>query len=212
MSLSARGGVVSGFVALAVGVFVAGASASTRLSRLPAATFHFRLVDEQVGATYGADQTSTMAAVPPIPPLVCGCLLKLVRPTISTVRQSQSSWGLGSRLAHITKNKPPVGTTFSFALNEPATVKFAFTQKAAGHNVGGTCIAQTNTNRHGHARKPAVTCGALKFTGHAGTNKVSFQGRISRAKKLQPGTYTLIITATNILSSSPKQLSFTIVK
>jgi hypothetical protein len=59
-----------------------------------------------------------------------------------------------------------------------------------------------------------VTKGTLSFTGHAGTNHVSFQGRISRSKRLQLGTYTLIITATNAAGqgSSPKQLTFTIVK
>jgi hypothetical protein len=42
-----------------------------------------------------------------------------------------------------------------------------------------------------------VTAGRLIFTGHSGTNKVAFQGRISPVKKLKPGHYTLVITATN---------------
>ena len=56
--------------------------------------------------------------------------------------------------------------------------------------------------------------GTLSFTGHAGRNKVSFQGRISHSKKLGLGSYTLVITATNAAAqhSSTKQLSFTIVK
>ena len=59
-----------------------------------------------------------------------------------------------------------------------------------------------------------ATAGTLTFTGHSGTNKVAFQGRISPAKKLKPGRYTLVITATNSagVRSAPKSLSFTIVK
>ena len=56
--------------------------------------------------------------------------------------------------------------------------------------------------------------GTLSFMGHNGTNKVVFQGRISRSKKLKPGLYTLIITATNSAGarSTPVTLRFTIVR
>lgn len=140
-------------------------------------------------------------------------------PTLSGVSETAKTWREGNSLAHITaaknrKKKLPVGTTFSFGLNEPVSVSFTFTQRANGRKVKGNCIVQTKANRHSHACKRTVTRGKLAFTGHPGTNKVSFQGRISRSKKLQPGTYTLIITATNAAGqrSSPKQLSFTIVR
>jgi hypothetical protein len=56
-----------------------------------------------------------------------------------------------------------------------------------------------------------VTAGTLSFTGHAGRNKVSFQGRISATRKLRPGRYTLVITATaSGKTSRPMTLSFTI--
>jgi hypothetical protein len=59
-----------------------------------------------------------------------------------------------------------------------------------------------------------VTAGRLTFTGHSGTNRVAFQGRVSRAKKLKPGHYTLVITATNSAGgrSAPRSLTFTIVR
>jgi hypothetical protein len=93
-------------------------------------------------------------------------------------------------------------------------VSFAFTQRLAGRKVNGKCVAQTNKNRRKRFCKRTVTRGTLSFTGHAGTNKVSFQGRISRIKKLTPGTYTLVIIATTATGqrSQPKSLSFTIVK
>jgi hypothetical protein len=69
------------------------------------------------------------------------------------------------------------------------------------------------------ACKRTVTAGTLSFTGHSGMNRVVFQGRISRANKLKPGRYTLVITATNTAgqtsagqTSAPQKLSFTIVK
>ena len=57
-----------------------------------------------------------------------------------------------------------------------------------------------------------MTVGTLSFTGH-GAMKVAFQGRISRSKKLKPGRYTLVVTATNSAGrrSPPQALSFTIV-
>ena len=61
---------------------------------------------------------------------------------------------------------------------------------------------------------PTVTQGTLSFPGHAGLNKVVFQGRISPSKRLGLGAYALGITATNSVGerSSPRSLNFTIVK
>jgi hypothetical protein len=68
-------------------------------------------------------------------------------------------------------------------------------------------------NRHKPTCKRTVTQGTLSFAAHAGTDKVSFQGRISASKELKLDRYTLVITATTAVGqrSSPKQLSFTIV-
>jgi hypothetical protein len=58
-----------------------------------------------------------------------------------------------------------------------------------------------------------VTAGTLSFTGHRGTDKVVFQGRISHSKKLRPGHFRLSVTATSAagVHSAPVSLSFTIV-
>jgi PKD repeat protein len=138
-----------------------------------------------------------------------------VAPTIASATETNGIWREGNRLAQISKKKkPPVGTTFSFTLNEQASISFAFTQQVGGRKVNGKCFAQTKTNRHKHACKRAVTRGTLSFTGHIGANKVHFQGRISASKKLPLGHYTLIITATTSAGqrSQPESLSFTIVK
>jgi len=112
---------------------------------------------------------------------------------LQNARQSTTRWRAGNRLAQISRAKTLTGTTFSFSLNEQATVTFSFTQRVRGRT---------------------VTAGGLTFTGHNGTNKVKFQGRVSPTKKLKPGHYTLAITATDSagVSSAPKSLSFTIVK
>jgi DNA-binding beta-propeller fold protein YncE len=136
-------------------------------------------------------------------------------PRITAVHQSASVWREGSKLVWISRRKgPPVGTTFSFSLNEQAAVSLRFTQQVNGRATGHRCLAQTHRNRHRRACKRTVTAGTLFFTGHAHTNRVAFQGRLSRSKKLKPGRYSVIITATNSIAarSAPVALNFTIVR
>ncbi len=162
----------------------------------------------------GAFESQQVGPVPPCP------LLKVTTtptpPVLGDASQSNRSWREGTRLASFSRKRklPPLGTTFSFTLNEPASVRFAFTQRVGGRKVKGKCVAQTKKNHHEHACKRTVIRGVLSFTGHDGTNKVSFQGRISHSKKLPPGTYTLVITATNATGqhSAREQLTFTILK
>jgi hypothetical protein len=135
-------------------------------------------------------------------------------PVVRDARQSTTRWREGNRLARISRAKTPTGTTFSFSLNEQATVTFGFAQSTSGRKVGGKCVAQTEKNRRKRACERTVTAGTLTFTGHSGTDEVAFQGRISAVEKLKPGHYTLVITATNSAGehSAPQSLSFTVVK
>ena len=138
-------------------------------------------------------------------------------PAVTSVHQSASRWREGNKLAQISrkeKKRPPVGTTFSFSLNEQASVSFTFTQRVSGRKVGHKCVAKSRKNAKRKSCKRTVTAGTLSFSGHGGTNKVVFKGRISRSKRLKPGSYTLEIEATNTAGqkSEPQKLSFTIVK
>ena len=136
-------------------------------------------------------------------------------PVVGGAAETNKTWREGNALAKISrKRKPPLGTRFSFTLNEQASVSLSFTQKVTGRKVGAKCVAKSRKNAKHKACKRTVTVGTLSFTGHSGTNKVVFRGRISRTKKLKPGRYTLVITATNPAGarSAPKSLSFTIVK
>ena len=119
--------------------------------------------------------------------------------TLTNTSQTQPRrWRLGGKLATFAAAaKPRVGTTFQFTLNETATVRFAFAQLLPGRKVNGKCVAQTARNRRSKACTRSVPVGSLSFNAGAGPHKLFFQGRLTRTRKLQPGTYTLTITATN---------------
>ncbi|MGO8907026.1 MAG: alkaline phosphatase family protein [Solirubrobacteraceae bacterium] len=135
-------------------------------------------------------------------------------PALTNLAESSRVWREGRAFAVLARRPrlPPVGTTFSFTLNAPARVSLAFTQQVGGRTVKGKCVAPAKRTRLHHACKRTITRGTLSFTGHAGTNKVSFQGRISPSKKLGLGSYTLATMASNAAgrASDPGQLSFTI--
>jgi hypothetical protein len=165
---------------------------------LAGTTYHFRAVSENAGgATYGADQTFTTPE----------------RPVIGRATQSHRRWRRAGRLAAITRRRPPVGTVFAFTLDQPAAVAFAFTQPLGGRVVNRRCVSRTKANAHKKACRLTLTRGLLTFAGHTGANRVAFQGRVSRTRRLTPGTYTLAITATNAAgqASAPARLTFTIV-
>jgi CSLREA domain-containing protein len=176
----------------------------------PGTTFHFRVIASNPdGTSTSADRTFTTAGNRALT-AAAGA------PVLTNVAESNHRWRDGTRLASFARKakRPPVGTTFSFTLNQAAIVSFSFTQGVGGRKVKSKCVAQTKKNRHQHACKRTVTRGTLSFAAHAGTNKAVFQGRISHALKLKPGTYALVITARNSAgqSSSPARLSFTVVR
>ena len=155
--------------------------------------------------------TITIAAAPTIPPTKH----PRVPPAVTNATESHATWRAGSKLARISGgHRPPVGTIFSFALDQPATVTFAFSQRLGGRRVGRRCLAPTSSNHSKPACARTITAGTLRLPGHAGANKLAFQGRISATKRLKPGRHTLTITATNTAgqTSAPQKLSFTIAK
>jgi hypothetical protein len=135
-------------------------------------------------------------------------------PRISGLSQSHRVWREGSRLARISAaHKPPVGTTFKLTLDSAATLHLTFTQRVTGRRVKHKCVAQTHANRQDRACSRTLTKGAITLTGHAGVNRISFQGRLSHSRKLALGTYTVTITAANSAGHSAGQhLTFTIVR
>jgi CSLREA domain-containing protein len=140
---------------------------------------------------------------------------QLLPPTLSHVHQSASRWVEGTASTRIgARRKLPVASTISFKLNETATVSFAFTQTVRGRKTNRRCVPQTNHNPHKPACPRAVIRGAFSFGAHGGLNRVRFDGRLPRGRRLMPGRYTLVITATdaNRQRSTPRRLTFTIVR
>ncbi len=139
------------------------------------------------------------------------------RPVLSNLTQTRRRWRAGSKLARLSakskRRRAPLGTTFSFRLNEAAKVTFTFTQRLSGRRVGGNCVVPSVKNRRKPSCKRTIVPGVQSFPAHAGSNKISFQGALPGGKKLRPGAYTaLIVASSGRLRSVAKTLSFTIVK
>jgi hypothetical protein len=94
----------------------------------------------------------------------------------------------------------------------PATVTLAFTQTITGRRASGRCVHQTAHNRHKRACRLTVTVATTIVAGHSEKNKYAFTGKVGH-RKLAPGTYTLVFTATNSAHqrSARHTLKFTIV-
>jgi YVTN family beta-propeller protein len=142
-------------------------------------------------------------------------VVKPAKPALSRVSQAARRWIEGPGLPRASRRrKLPVGTTFRFTLNEPARVRFGFTQARHGRRVRGKCVPATKRNKRRRACRRTVSVAVLSFNGHGAANRLRFRGRVSRRKKLKPGRYRLIMTARNSarVRSAARHLSFTIVK
>lgn len=153
----------------------------------------------------------------PVPPVigqpVATPVAKPVVPLLRDARESAQRWHEGNaRGKHRGRKTLPDHTTFSFSLNERATVSFSFRQRTTGRSVGGKCVAKSARNENHKVCQRTSADGTLPFTGHSGSNTVIFAGHISHSNTLKPGSYTVTITATNAAGhSDPTRLGFTIV-
>ena len=134
-------------------------------------------------------------------------------PAVVAVTQSHTTWREGTKLAVFSRATAPVGDTFAFSLNEPARVTLYFDRTVQGRKLFGKCVAATSQSRRKPACKRTLTAGAIRFSAHAGLNRVVFQGQLSKSRTLALGRYTLrIVAAAGGKSSKARTLSFTIVK
>ncbi len=149
----------------------------------------------------------TAVPAPPAPGLSTPLLL-------SGLSQRAATWRGGGRLASISSaRRAPVGTSFSFTLNQAANASLLFSRSVPGRSVGGRCLAQSRRNAHRHACKRLVKAGVLSLSAHAGLNAVAFQGRLSSSSRLPVGRYTLTLSASNASGrSGTAKVSFTIVR
>jgi hypothetical protein len=89
------------------------------------------------------------------------------------------------------------GTSFSFTLNEPARVTFTFKRHTAGRKVAGKCVGQTTRNRHKRKCTRTTLSGRLVVDAHSGANRISFKGRLKDGRRLRPGVYSMVVSATD---------------
>ena len=107
-------------------------------------------------------------------------------PTLTGLDESARSWYLGTAAARISASRHPVGTMFSFTLNETAIVTFTFSQTVAGRKVSGHCVKPGKSNRHKRRCERVGNRATLSFTGHPGVNHVYFDGVIAHRSNLKP--------------------------
>ena len=135
-------------------------------------------------------------------------------PSITRYRLSAATFAAASKGPSVAAvRKAKVGTTVHYTLSEFATVRFAVERARGGRRVRGTCRPPTRRNQR---RSPCTSYRRLRgsFT-HAeeqGPNRFKFTGRL-RGRKLGPGRYRLVATATDAAGnrSKPKRVKFTIV-
>ena len=132
-------------------------------------------------------------------------------PTVTAAHESAALWRESGRAGKRSRT-PPIGTTISFVLNEPAKVTFSFTQRVVGRVSRRSCVPLTRRNNGRRGCMRWATVAGLSLAGQTGANTVFFQGRLPGGRRLRPGHYTLVILATSAagLLSTPTSVTFTI--
>jgi hypothetical protein len=88
-----------------------------------------------------------------------------------------------------------LGTTISFRLSEAARTTLTFQRRRPGRKVGRSCVKPTPANSGNRRCTRFVSVGSLGFQAKAGLRHVRFQGRLSGARSLGPGSYRLVASA-----------------
>jgi DNA-binding beta-propeller fold protein YncE len=96
-------------------------------------------------------------------------------PVISRLAVSNARFRVGAAATPLAARRAPVGTSFRYALSEPAAVSVTI-QRSRGRRW--------------------VKAATLRRAGRQGANRLGFSGRIGR-RKLAPGRYRAIFTATD---------------
>jgi hypothetical protein len=181
----------------------------------PNTTYHYALVaSNSAGEASGSDGSFTTppASSPPPPSARIASLAGL-----SETNRVFAPEGTSTPLTGVTSKRhahphAKRGTTFSFSLDQSATIIAQIQRTGSGRRARHTCVGNSKRLR----RKPRctiyTTVATLTRSAHAGLNKLPFSGRIG-GKALTPGRYRALFTATNAAGTSKEQaISFTIVR
>jgi DNA-binding beta-propeller fold protein YncE len=136
--------------------------------------------------------------------------------TISQLRESNAVFAVGPAATPLTgattAKRPRRGTTFSFRLDQPATVTITVRTQVPGRRVGRFCKPESPKLRSKRHCIRTITVATITRTGHAGLNKVAFSGRVGRTP-LRARPYQAVFVAIDVAGrSAPQTLSFIIVK
>jgi Big-like domain-containing protein len=131
--------------------------------------------------------------------------------SVSRIKLSAKRFRRGPGLPSISKVR--VGTTISFNLDTAANVTLSFQQKTVGRRAGSRCVKLTPRNRGKRACSRFVTKGSTRsMLGKVGLNRVRFQGRLTRSKRLALGTYRVVVKTSNAAGRTQRNgPTFTIV-
>jgi Bacterial Ig domain/WD40-like Beta Propeller Repeat len=155
----------------------------------------------------GEDSTSNVASAPATVTIQVGAESggggDRTAPVISALQVSAKRWRLGNRLASV--SVLPVGTTISFRLSEAAKTTLTFQRARPGRRAGRKCVKPTAANRGKKRCTRFVGTGSLSgLNGKQGRNRVRFQGRLNRRKKLKPGRYRVVARARDAAGNRSK--------
>jgi hypothetical protein len=142
----------------------------------------------------------------------------VVLPSLGGLRRTHAVFRVG-RLAipprgrtAVRRRPVPRGTTFSFQLNQAATVTMAIRRVRGGRRVGRRCLPPTPARVRRARCLRLVTVVTLKRDARAGLNRIPFSGKVGRLT-LPPGAYRAVFTAANAAGRSAGRTSgFTIVR
>lgn len=138
-------------------------------------------------------------------------------PIVTGLKLSPSAFRRGKHTATLAKakakKKAPTATTISFDLSQAATVTLSFERSRPGVTVGKRCVARTKRNAKGKRCSlwTPVRGGVIR-AGHAGLDKIRFEGILDTKKPLPTGAYRLMLKASNSGGSviAPQHPSFTL--
>jgi DNA-binding beta-propeller fold protein YncE len=137
------------------------------------------------------------------------------RPSLTRLGLTRKRFRRGRKLPRASRRRARVGTKIRYRLSEPARVTFSFERVLAGRKVGRRCRPPSRRLRsHRRCRRYKRVRTRIRRHGGTGRNALSFQGRLSRRKRLRPGNYRLTVVAKDPqgLRSRRKRVRFTLLR
>ena len=131
--------------------------------------------------------------------------MRLSRRTFAAAAKGRSLGGVA---------RAKIGTRVLYTISESVRVRFTVERAARGRKVNGRCRRSTApTSRTRRCTRYRKLRGSFTHDGKQGTNRFRFTARL-RGRKLRPGRYRLVATATDAAGNmaKPKRARFRVVR